>query len=296
VTGPLAPLAAGFKSGLIDAGYRSWRPHLHLMAHLSRWLEGQGLSAADLSEERAGEYLAARRAAGYNWLCSQRGLGQLLSFLAAQGFLATGDLAPASAAEVLLARFGRYLHDERALATSTACSYLKRARRFLARCAADGDVASLTADQVTGAVLAECAAVSAGSAQYFVTALRSFLRFCYLDGLTGADLSAAALAVTARRGTGGPRKEPAPGPPSPAHRRRRGHRRLPAPGTASHLPPGGVHERVRPGQPARCAAPPPTFTATMPMSSSATALGSTRHPAGSPEGRAKLVIHEACQP
>ncbi len=44
VTGPLAPLAAGFKSGLIDAGYRSWRPHLHLMAHLSRWLEGQGLS------------------------------------------------------------------------------------------------------------------------------------------------------------------------------------------------------------------------------------------------------------
>ena len=199
VTGPLAPLAAGFKSGLIDAGYRSWRPHLHLMAHLSRWLEGQGLSAADLSEERAGEYLAARRAAGYNGLCSQRGLAPLLSFLAAQGLLATGDLAPASAAEVLLARFGRYLHDERALAASTACSYLKRARRFLARCAADGDVATLTADQVTGAVLSECAAVSAGSAQYFVAALRSFLRFCYLDGLTGSDLSAAALAVTGRR-------------------------------------------------------------------------------------------------
>lgn len=199
VPGPLAPLAAGFKSGLIDAGYRSWRPHLHLMAHLSRWLEGQGLSAADLSEERAGEYLAARRAAGYSGLCSQRGLAPLLGFLAARDLLATGDLAPAPAAEVLLARFGRYLLDERALAALTACSYLKRARRFLDRCAPGGDVASLTAGQVTGAVLAEGAAVSAVSAQYFVTALRSFLRFCYLEGLTGADLSAAALAVTGRR-------------------------------------------------------------------------------------------------
>ncbi len=112
--------------------------------------------------------------------------------------LATPGCAP-SAADVLLARFGRYLHDERALAASTACSYLKRARRFLDRCAAGGDVAGLTADQVCGAVLAECAAVSAGSAQYFVAALRSFLRFCYLEGLTRSDLSAAALAVTGRR-------------------------------------------------------------------------------------------------
>lgn len=182
VAGPLAPLAAGFKSALIDAGYRSWRRHLHLMAHLSRWLEGRGLSAADLGGELAGGYLAARRAAGYNWLCSHRGLAPLLSFLAAQGLLGTGEPGPASAAEMLMARFGRYLHDERALSASTAGLYLKRARRFLDRCAADGDVAALTAGQVTGAVLAECGAVSAGSAQYFVTALRSFLRFATWKG------------------------------------------------------------------------------------------------------------------
>ena len=100
---------------------------------------------------------------------------------------------------MLLARFSRYLLDERAVATSTACLYLKRARRSLARCAADGDVSHLSPAEVTAAVLAECGAVSAGSAQYFVAALRSFLRFCYLEGLTGADLSAAALAVTGRR-------------------------------------------------------------------------------------------------
>jgi integrase/recombinase XerD len=198
VCGPLAPLAAGFKSTLIAAGYRSWRWHLYLMAHLSRWLEGQGLSPADFSPERAEEYLEARRAAGYNWLCSRRGLAPLLDYLTAQGALETADQAP-SAAEVLLASFGRYLQDERAVGVSTSLLYLKRARRFLARCAPDGDVGHLSAGEVTAAVLAECSAVSAGSAQYFVAALRSFLRFCYLEGLTSADLSAAALAVTGRR-------------------------------------------------------------------------------------------------
>src|SRR5205807_1381431 len=35
--------------------------------------------------------------------------------------------------------------------------------------------------------------------QFFVAALRSFLRFCSMEGLVAADLSAAALAVTGRR-------------------------------------------------------------------------------------------------
>jgi integrase/recombinase XerD len=198
MTGPLAPMADGFRSALIDAGYRSWRLHLYLMAHMSRWLETQGLSAADLSAERAGEYLAARRAAGYSSLCSRRGLAPLLDYLAAQGVPVTEDPPPGPAA-LLVGRFGRYLRDERAVGATTAGLYAKRVRRFLARCAPGGDVSGLTPADVTAAVLAECQAVSAGSAQYFVTALRSFLRFCYLEGLTGTDLSAVALAVTGRR-------------------------------------------------------------------------------------------------
>jgi integrase len=144
-------------------------------------------------------------AAGYNWLCSQRDLAPLLDYLAAQGVLSREDRAPGSAAEVLLARFSRYLQDERAVGASTTCLYVKRARRFLARCAPGGDVSDLSPGEVTAAVLAECTAVSAGSGQYFVAALRSFLRFCYLEGLTSTDLSAAALAVTGRRTSRQPR-------------------------------------------------------------------------------------------
>ena len=48
-------------------------------------------------------------------------------------------------------------------------------------CGLDG----LTAADVTGAVLAEAGTVSASSAQYFVAALRAFLRFCFLEAGRG---------------------------------------------------------------------------------------------------------------
>jgi len=48
---------------------------------------------------------------------------------------------------------------------------------------------------VTGAVLRESAAVSANTAKLFVAALRSFLRFCFIEGLTPNDLSGAVLSV-----------------------------------------------------------------------------------------------------
>jgi site-specific recombinase XerD len=53
---------------------------------------------------------------------------------------------------------------------------------------------------VTGAVLRKAAAgVSVSATQYFVSALRAFLRFCFVEGLVETDLSAAALVVTGRR-------------------------------------------------------------------------------------------------
>jgi site-specific recombinase XerD len=98
-----------------------------------------------------------------------------------------------------LASFEEYLLGERALATSTVAAYVARARRFLDGRASDDRLAGLTAGEVTEAVLRESRRASARSTQYFVAAPRSFLRFCFIEGLVGTDLSQAALAVTARR-------------------------------------------------------------------------------------------------
>lgn len=202
IAGPLASFAADFRSALRDAGYTplSAGTQLRLMAHLSRWLDEGHLTAADLTAERVEAYLRARRAAGCTRLCSRRGLAPLLDVLAARQALPAGPPpAPGSPTDVLLAAFGRHLRSERGLEAVTTAAYVARARRFLSRCASDGDLGRLTARDVTGAVLAESGTHSVASTRYFIAGLRAFLRFCRLEGLAEHDLSAAALPVTGRR-------------------------------------------------------------------------------------------------
>jgi integrase len=85
------------------------------------------------------------------------------------------------------------------LVASTVTSYAAAAARFVAEYTVDGQVGTLTAADVVRAVQDECGRVSVGTAQYFVTALRSFLRFCRMQGLIDAELSIAALPVTGHR-------------------------------------------------------------------------------------------------
>jgi integrase/recombinase XerD len=201
VSGPLAPFAPVLRARLWESGYTplSAEDVMRRVAHLSRWLDASGLGVADLSGEQVERYVAARRAEGRTSGLSSRSLAPVLAVLAAAGALILdAPAAGVSQDERLLAAFERHLLCERALAATTAAAYVTRARRFLAG-VAGGGLAGLAAGDVTRAVAAEAAAVSPGSAQYFVAALRAFLRYCFLEGLTGADLTGAALAVTGRR-------------------------------------------------------------------------------------------------
>ena len=203
ITGPLAPFAEDYKVKLRDRGYsaRSLACELRHLARLSRWLEDHRLGAADLSRERLEEFLGElpRRRSGGR-VCSRRALAQMLEVLEAHGVVRLeANEAPASPSEALLASFERFLLQERAVAVSTASVYVERARRFLTWCAPDGELAGLAASDVTGAVLQASATVSVSATKLFVTALRSFLRFSFMEGLTPSDLSAAALSVARRR-------------------------------------------------------------------------------------------------
>lgn len=205
--GPLVPFIAEFRARLKDAGYTplSAAVQERFMAHLSGWLESQQLGTLDLTDARIDEYLVTRRAQGHQWPASRRALVPLLDVLASHHALPAPAAVTASPVDAVLASFRGYLLEERGLAPSTACAYTARASRFLGGCAADGDLSTLTPGDVTRAVLAESTSVSVGSVQYFVAGLRSFLRFCHLEGLVEADLSAAALAITGRRRSSLPR-------------------------------------------------------------------------------------------
>ena len=203
MSGPLAPFADAYRLGLTERGYTALTVvnQLRQVERLSRWLEASGLRVADLSGERVEEFLAVQRAGGrdrHSW--SRPGLLCLLDVLRGLGVLAPEEpVWPASATEVLLAAFERHLLVERGLAAGTVRGYVAHARRFVDGLSLSGGLASVTAADVTGAVLGESAAVSVSGAQNFVAGLKSFLRFCLVEGLVEVDLSQAALAVTGRR-------------------------------------------------------------------------------------------------
>lgn len=203
VPGPLAPFAGEVQSGLRAAGYTPLTTVnlLRLMADLSRWLESNGLSVAELNDQRVEEYLEARRAAGRTSVFTPRGVAPVLNALDTLGVLPSVERAPTvacSPVDQLLASFGEHLAAERGLGWSTVDFYLRSARRFLSWSAPNTELGSVTAGDVTGAMVRESQRVSASSAQYFACGLRAFLRFCFIEGLTDQDLSAAALPVTGR--------------------------------------------------------------------------------------------------
>jgi len=202
VPGPLERYAPGFRSWLLARGYTPLTtvPQLQLMAHVSRWLEREGLTAGGLTGQEAARFLAARRAARRPR--HPAGLRPLLDYLGGLGVIPPEPPSPPQdAASVLIAEFAEYLRCERGLAPMTVGAYSSRAARFLARYAPDGDPAAIAPGDVTAAVLADASGLSAGAGQHLACALRAFLRYCHVRGLVSADVSAAALGVTGRRTT-----------------------------------------------------------------------------------------------
>jgi integrase/recombinase XerD len=206
VPGPLEQYAPGFRAWLLDKGYTPLTtvPQLQLMAHVSRWLEREGLTAGGLTGQEAGRFLAARRAAGKPR--HPAGMRPLLEYLRGLGAIPPEPPPPPQdTASALISEFAEYLRCERGLAPMTVGAYSSRAARFLARYAPDGDPAVIAPGDVTAAVLADTAGLSPGAGQHLACALRAFLRYCHVRGLVTADVSAAALSVTGRRTTMLPR-------------------------------------------------------------------------------------------
>jgi site-specific recombinase XerD len=203
VAGPLASFVESYSVELRRRGYteRSVVGALRQVGRLSRWLEAGGISVGELSRERVEQFLVWQRGQGrHRCQWSRPGLVCLLEVL--DGLGVRGAEAPASACSpvgVLLLSFERYLVSERGLVPGTIVGYVSHARWFLEGLGSGG-VAGVSAGEVTGAVLRKAASgVSVSAAQNFVSGVRAFLRFCFVEGIVERDLSQAALVVRGRR-------------------------------------------------------------------------------------------------
>jgi len=211
VGGPLGSYAVGFGEELAVVGYTrlSAAKQLLLMAHLSRWLAGQGLDGQDLDEARVESYLDSRRAAGYTHWLSVRGMGPLLRYLRRLGASPDPVQVALTPVELLLGEYRDYLVRERGLAAITVVSREYVARLFLTdRARASGGqlrLEDLVAAEVVTFVMAQARDRGVGSAKTLVTGLRSLLRFLHVSGRASWPLWSAVPAVAGWRGASLPR-------------------------------------------------------------------------------------------
>src|SRR6516165_9591627 len=103
VTGPLATYAPGFAVDLETQGYakHSAANQLRLLADLSRWLGDRRLAPADLTPERAAQFLASRRQRGYVCWLSSRALAPILGYLRRVEAVPIPPVAPTPLADLL---------------------------------------------------------------------------------------------------------------------------------------------------------------------------------------------------
>ena len=93
VTGVLAEHADGFRAWLLAEGYTegSAARLVHLMAHLSRWMDGVGLSTGELTSPVIERFMAARRAEGYVGWRTTHALVPLVAYLHGIGVVPSAD-------------------------------------------------------------------------------------------------------------------------------------------------------------------------------------------------------------
>ena len=206
VSGPFAAFRDGFLRSLLKWGYTpdSAANQLHLMAHLSRWLAGEGLDLQTFRENDLQRYFQFRRHAGYTHCVSMKAMLSMLSYLSAKGIaLSASTVVSRGPVDFAIDQYRDYLVHERGLAQLTIHNYINAVRPFLvSELSRDGDKInweSLNAARVTAFVVARTPSQSRSLASSTVTALRSFLGYLYTEGLIKQQLTAAVPTVAGWR-------------------------------------------------------------------------------------------------
>ena len=192
VDGPLAPFADGMRARLAAQGYAgdTITDHVHLLADLSIWLGDRGLTAADLTSGTAEEHAAHRRGRGLRTGTGPRAMIPIVEYLRSAGAAPPAEVPrPRTPQEELLDAYRAFLAGERGVAEGTIRHYLRYARWFLDAMMPGrpgGSLAGLSAADVVGYVL-EWAAARSGRPpdRVALPALRSFLRYLHVSGVTG---------------------------------------------------------------------------------------------------------------
>jgi len=174
---------------LAKAGYAEKTQHdkERLIAPFIRWVRQLGIAIADVDEASVDAFLVcpSRRRDQH-----RTSLQQFVEHLRLAGAVPPHRSEP-SPAEMLVRRYVGHLRDEQGLSPHSIAVYSPFAREFVVAQRLPEEAAVLDALAVSRYQLDQSRNRSASFVRLLAAALRSFLRFCFLDGTTAADLSAA---------------------------------------------------------------------------------------------------------
>jgi integrase/recombinase XerD len=202
VSGPLLEFVDGFRIDLLARGYSLWgaQEQLYLLAHVSRWMESEGLDVSALTRSGLERYFVWRRGQGYLSSLSPLSLRRLLGYLGGLGVLPAEEVV-LSPVDRLLDAFREYLLGERGMKASSAAQYEPTARLFLSEQPEplEDALRGLSAAEINVFVLREARRRSVRSAETVIWALRALLRFLHVQGLIAGPLAEAVPSVARRR-------------------------------------------------------------------------------------------------
>ena len=208
--GPVVPYLDSFAKSLEEQGFkrRVIGQKLRVAAGFSKWLQGGGVAARDVTDAHVERFFAcpARERS------VQRGefaaLRRLLELLGQLGVVCPlTEHAEATPIQQAVGAFADYLRHERALSDKTLTQYCPFIERFLCERFGHGPVefAALHAEDVIGFVTRQAAHLSPARAKAATKALRSFFRYLRHCGEIELDLAAAVPTVPNWSMTGIPR-------------------------------------------------------------------------------------------
>jgi integrase/recombinase XerD len=209
VSGPLAGHVSGFKESLVAEGFtpRTAQDNAYVLAHLSRWLEKEGLAASELTDIQIGRFVQARRAEGRRRWRTVRSMGRLVGYLRERRVIPLEGPRELGPVEQELMRFRLYLLRERRLAERTARQRVDVARRFLAAVVVEGRLRLelLDAAAVIAFISAESRRYARSSVKVTTTSVRSLLHYLFVAEIIDRDLTGAVPSVAGWRLSGLPK-------------------------------------------------------------------------------------------
>jgi site-specific recombinase XerD len=201
------------RRSLSKQGYTalSIRNRVDVFRDLSRWLARRGVSLSELDDGQIERFAKYRRRCKRSAFRTPESLVSIVRYLRDERVLPPSepeeDRADDTPFETLVSSYATYLTSERGLTPTTVGRYVKVARELLQPLMGNEPLAvdGIGTVDVTAFVLATAKRCSVGEAQNVVSALRSALRYLYVQGLLERDLAGAVPGVAGWSGSALPK-------------------------------------------------------------------------------------------